>query len=581
MARAVKQKRSNRRRKRAHQPAKPAAPRAGRVRVRGHLVTTEELAKLRDALREAQETLNAIRSGEVDAVVVSGSDGNKIYSLAGAEQPYRIYVERMQEGAVTVSPAGLILYCNQRFAGMLDQPLEKVIGTDFRAHLPPAMWSSLAAVGRDDGEFVKLEHLLQRPTRAPLPVMLTASLLPLEGQNVVCLVVTDLTEQKQNSELQLAKEVAEKASAAKDAFLAALSHELRTPLNPALMRAIALEQDAALPEPLREDLHLIRRNIELEARLIDDLLDLTRIAQGKLQLHFGSMELNPVVRRALEICEAEIRARELNVEIDCAATADRTVGDAIRLQQAVWNLITNSAKFTPKGGHIRIITANPRDRWMSISVRDDGVGFSPGDAAKLFEAFEQGSKEITRQFGGLGLGLAITRSIVLAHGGTVTAHSDGQNRGAAFTIELPLRPDSSLPSLERSVTALRQLPVGMRILLVEDHRDTRHTMETILRRDNFNVISAGTAREALALAEQQTFDVLIADLGLPDRSGLDLMKELGSRFGIRGIATSGYGMEEDIAQCRAAGFDYHLTKPVRIAQLRTLLADLSALIGKS
>jgi CheY-like chemotaxis protein len=293
------------------------------------------------------------------------------------------------------------------------------------------------------------------------------------------------------------------------------------------------------------------------------------------------MELNAVVRSALEICDAEIRARDLTVELACSAATDRSVGDPIRLQQAVWNLINNAAKFSPRKGRIRISTANPRDQWIAIAVQDDGIGFDAADAAKLFDAFEQGGKEVTRQFGGLGLGLAITRSIVLAHGGIVRAHSDGRNRGALFTIELPLRPDVPVTAPAHADTTLRQPPAGMRILLVEDHRDTRHTMETILRRDHLNVVSAGTAREALALAERHRFDVLIADLGLPDQSGLELMKQLGPRFGLHGIATSGYGMDDDIAECRAAGFDYHLTKPVRIAQLRTLLAELSALHGQS
>ncbi|HWA84580.1 MAG TPA: ATP-binding protein [Opitutus sp.] len=559
--------------------ARPSAPKtaAGSVRPSSHRITHKEFLKL----REAHETLGAIRSGEVDAVVVSNAGGDKIYTLTGADLPYRIYIERMQEGAVTVSAGAVILYCNQRFADMLGVPLEKVIGADLRTHLPAVAWAALARVTRSGEPVAKLEHELRRADGAALPVMLTASPLPLEGQVVICLIVMDLTAQRQNAELRLAKEVAEKANLAKDSFLAALSHELRTPLNPALMRANALELDASLPEAFRADVSLIRRNIELEARLIDDLLDLTRIAQGKLQLHVAPMELNSVVRGALEICATEIRTRSLHVEFACAAAADRSVGDGIRLQQAVWNLITNAAKFTPKGGHIRISTSNPRDRWIAIEVADDGIGFDPRDATKLFDAFEQGDREVTRLFGGLGLGLAITRSIVQAHGGTTRAESPGRNQGARFTIELPLRAEIPAPVPERIPAPPRIPAAGTRILLVEDHRDTRQVMESLLRRDRFSVVSAGSATEALALAEKQPFDILIADLGLPDQSGLELMRQLGQRYRIRGIATSGYGMEEDIARCRAAGFDHHLTKPVRIAQLRQLLADLCAPAGKS
>ena len=567
----MKQKRSGRRGGRARQPAAKRATTPARKR--GPSISARELLQL----REAQETLNAIRSGAVDAVVVAsaGAGGDKVYSLAGADQPYRIYVERMQEGAATVSSSAVVLFCNQRFADMLALPLEKVIGTDLRAHLSPVAWAALARVSNGRGETAKLEDVLQRADAGTLPVMLTASPLPLEGQDVICLVVTDLTAQRQNAALRLAKEVAEKANLAKDSFLAALSHELRTPLNPALIRANALEQDPGLPDAIRDDVRLIRRNIELEARLIDDLLDLTRIAQGKLQLHSAPIGLNAIVRGALEICGSDLRSRRLHIELACAAANDRSVGDGIRLQQAVWNLITNAAKFTPPDGHIRIATANPRDGWIAITVKDDGIGFAPADAAKLFEAFEQGDREVTRQFGGLGLGLAITRSIVLAHGGAVRGESDGRNRGALFTIELPLHANVAPPEPEPALPTRRPPAAGTRILLVEDHRDTRHVMESLLRRDQFSVVSAGTATEALALAERQPFDILIADLGLPDQSGLELMKELARRRPIRGIATSGYGMEEDIARCHAAGFDHHLTKPVRIAELRALLADLA------
>ncbi|HVU25586.1 MAG TPA: ATP-binding protein [Opitutus sp.] len=554
---------------RAPRPARKPSVKKGRKR-RAPL-TKQELREL----REGRDTLNAIRDGKVDAVVVSGAGGDKIYTLASAEQPYRIYVERMQEGAVTVSSEAVILYSNLRFAEMLGLPLEKVIGADLRTHLAPTVWPALADVARGEQELAKLEDRLQRADGASLPVMFTASPLPLENQRVLCLVATDLTAQQQTAELRLAKDIADKANLAKDAFLAALSHELRTPLNPALIRAHALEQDPGLPAAFREDVSLIRRNIELEARLIDDLLDLTRIARGKLRLALAPLTLNAIVRGALEICESDIRARALRVQLDCRAQAERSTGDGIRLQQAVWNLITNAAKFTPRGGRICISTNNPRPDWIAIAVQDEGIGFPPGDGERLFEAFEQGGKDVTRQFGGLGLGLAITRSIVAAHGGTVRAESDGPNHGARFTIELPLRVEAVIPPAEPARPAPRApTAAGTRVLLVEDHRDTRNVMEAILRSDHFDVFAAGTAAEALAMAAEKPFDILIADLGLPDQSGLDLMRQLGQRSRIRGIATSGYGMEEDVAKCRAAGFDHHLTKPVRIDQLRALLSQL-------
>ena len=557
-------------------PAKGRGAANGR-RPAGGLPKPAEWQRLHEALREATDTLTAIRSGEVDAVVVSGVNGNQIYSLAGAEQPYRIYVERMQEGAVTVASDGLILYANQRFATMLGRPLERVISASLRAVLPALSWELLVGLFAKSDEVVTHETLLTTAQDEPLPVKITASRLPLDGQEMMCLVVTDLTAQKQHLELQLAKEVADRSNRAKDAFLAALSHELRTPLNPALLRVVAIEQDPELPERLRDDVELVRRNIELEARLIDDLLDLTRIAQGKLPLQLAPMDLHAAVRGAVEICEAGIRAKELQFRMSLQAGEARTIGDPVRVQQAVWNLLNNAAKFTPRGGRIAVTTRNPKAGGFEIEVCDTGVGFDPETAPMLFEAFEQGGSEVTRQFGGLGLGLAITRSIVVAHHGSVRAESPGPGRGASFFVTLPLETGAA-----EAIPASRAEPARpaekrrVRILLVEDHRDTRVTMELLLRQSGYDVTSAGTAGEALALADRETFDLVITDLGLPDRSGLELMPELKARQPVRGIATSGYGMEDDIAKCRAAGFDEHLTKPIKLDQLRRVIRRLTA-----
>ena len=416
--------------------AKPQQTRAktsSSTQAKGHWVSKEDLAQLQDRLREAQETLDAIRSGEVDAVVVNGAHGSQIYSLTSAEQPYRVYVERMQEGAVTVSAEGLVLYSNQRFADMVKSPLERVISSEARSHLPEAAWQTLAAVLTDSDDFAKYECLMHCSDGSTLPVHLTASRLPLQDEVVMCLVVTDLTVQKGHEELRLAKEVAERASRAKDSFLATLSHELRTPLTPALMSLITLEQDESLPEHVLTDLSMIRRNIELEARLIDDLLDVTRIAHGKLELHTAPVDLHVVLHRALETCRASLDAKHQHLELTLNAEHTRTEGDAIRLQQVLWNLIRNAVKFTARNGTISITTSNPGAKRFQLEVSDDGIGFEPQNASKLFQAFEQSGREITRQFGGLGLGLTISRSIVEAHQGEIHAHSEGLNQGATFT----------------------------------------------------------------------------------------------------------------------------------------------------
>jgi len=542
----------------------------------GRWLSEREFSALHENLREARETLEAIRTGAVDALVVRNGHGDQVYSLTGAEQPYRIYVEQMQEGAITVSKDRLILYCNQRFADMLKRPLGRVISSTVTRHLDENAWQELSEVFTERKEAVKCESQLRRGDGSTLAVHLTASRLPIEDQNVMCVVVTDLTTQKSQQELRLAKDIADRTNLAKDAFLAALSHELRTPLTPVLMAAVALDQSPGLPESVRHDLAMIRRNVELEARLIDDLLDLTRIAKGKLELRVSTIDVHSVLERALEICRVDIAARQQTIELQLEATGTITSGDAVRLQQALWNLIRNAVKFTPEQGTITIRTGNTPQGSLTVQVRDTGIGFEPGEAHKLFQVFEQGGRHITRQFGGLGLGLAISTSILEAHGGSIRAESRGPNQGATFTIELPVR---HAPAVEEVTPQEPAPPVRsrqLRILLVEDHKDTRVSLQLYLRMAKNEVEAAESAQHALDLAAQKKFDLVISDLGLPDEGGgLAMMRQLRKRYGLKGIAVSGYGMEEDITQSREAGFTHHLTKPISLDRLKSLIHQLS------
>jgi PAS domain S-box-containing protein len=538
-------------------------------------IGVDRLEKLQNQLREAQETLDAIRNGEVDAVVVSGAHGNQVYSLAGAEQPYRVFVEQMQEGAVTVSTDSVILFCNRRLAEMLKAPMERVIGAALSSYFHGDAWRHISKVFSAGVGVVKYESVLTCADGGSLPVHLTANRLPMDGQDVMCLVISDLTSQKHESQLRLDKEVAEKANATKDAFLAALSHELRTPLTPVLVLTQELEKDLELPERVRDGMTTIRRNIELEARLIDDLLDLTRVARGKMELHLEALDFHELLRQAVEICRSESDAKDQIIQLRLNATQTRIQADGVRINQAIWNLIRNAVKFTPPGGTIVLKTSNPgRNGELMLEVADKGIGFAPEMSSRLFEAFEQGDRQITRQFGGLGLGLAITKSIVSAHDGKVSAYSAGPGKGATFRMELPANINANAAAdAGPGVPSPVKVREGLKVLLVEDHLDTRKSMEFLLARYKYVVKSAGSAEEALALAEQHPFDLVISDLGLPDASGLELMKQLRDRFGLKGIGVSGYGMEEDIALSHAAGFTHHLTKPITMDRLRTAIAE--------
>jgi CheY-like chemotaxis protein len=369
------------------------------------------------------------------------------------------------------------------------------------------------------------------------------------------------------------------ANAAKDQFLALLSHELRSPLSPVI--AMVGELEAELPDsrPVREALEVVRRNVELEARLIDDLLDVTRIAKGKLQLSFEPICVHQILQRAYEICREEITAKNLEAEFHLRATQTHVEGDPARLQQVFWNLIKNSVKFTPEKGRITIETLNPAPDKIEIRVIDTGIGIEQEKIDKIFNAFEQGQTEITRRFGGLGLGLAISKALIDAHGGKIRVESAGKDQGATFSLELntvvmPAGVDGEKQDQpagpEREVAVVRH----RRVLLVDDHHDTCIGMKRMLERRGYEITVAHSADQAVEKVRTQDFDLLISDIGLPDRSGYELMREVRLNRNLPGIALSGFGTEQDISQSRAAGFSEHLTKPINFERLEKTIQNL-------
>jgi PAS domain S-box-containing protein len=388
--------------------------------------------------------------------------------------------------------------------------------------------------------------------------------------------MVEITDRK-NAEilLQRAKTEAEEANRAKDRFLAMLSHELRTPLTPVLMTIASLRREPNLSDDLRHDLEVLHRNVELEALLIDDLLDLTRIAHGKLELHSDAVDVHGILEHALNICAGDLIGKKIQVVRHFDAREHHCWADPARLQQVFWNLVKNSAKFTPEGGRIEISTRNSETHQIIIEIRDNGIGIEENVMPRIFDAFEQGGGTVTSKYGGLGLGLAICKRVVDLHGGAIEAQSEGKGRGAKFTVTLNAM-ETSL--LEGPVLFLESEPPRIKhvhILLVEDHEDTARVLGRILRNAGFDVSHAGTLAEARAHAASKRYDLLISDLGLPDGSGLELMKALRDAQGAKGIALSGFGTDEDIAASAAAGFSAHLTKPVDWERLRAEIEKLT------
>lgn len=386
----------------------------------------------------------------------------------------------------------------------------------------------------------------------------------------------DITQNKLASQaMEKAKQAAETANREKDVFLATLSHELRTPLAPVLMSASALEARAELPAEVREEIAMIRRNVEMAARLIDDLLDLTRIGRGKLELHQRVVDVCPLLKQAVGVCAADAAAKHLRLTLDAQPGVHYVRADPERMQQAIWNLVRNAVKFTPSGGVVAVRCANALPGRFIIEVADTGIGIDAETLPRLFAPFEQGGREVTRRYGGLGLGLVISKMLVELHGGSLRAHSDGKGRGATFTVELPA---AHMPKDKPArVHAVEPGPHRrLRILLVEDHIDTANTMAQLLRTSGHHVVIANSVATAIDFAAIEPYDLVLSDLGLPDGSGLDLMRELSRRHGLKGIAISGYGMQADIEKSREAGFLEHIVKPVNIQKLEELIDSISA-----
>jgi signal transduction histidine kinase/response regulator RpfG family c-di-GMP phosphodiesterase len=365
---------------------------------------------------------------------------------------------------------------------------------------------------------------------------------------------------------QRARAESDRANRAKDSFLAMLSHELRTPLTPVLTSVLALEQSENLPDEMRASLQMIRRNVQLEARLIDDLLDLTRISKGKVQLNLEEADAHLLLRSALEICQADIDKKKLTLRTDFAAEKASLEADPARLQQIFWNLIKNAVKFTPEGGRLEIRTEN-RDGTLCVEVSDTGMGIAAETLPKIFNAFEQGERS---HFGGLGLGLAISKALVETHHGKLIAQSDGPDKGATFTAIFPL----AEPLVDHKGNTPPAAPAehkAMRVLLVEDHEDTNRSLTQLLRRRGYHVQAAHSVQTALEAAAQEKFDVLVSDIGLPDGSGIDLMEKLSVDHPIFGIALTGFGMEDDLRKSHEVGFNHHLVKPIDLNRLDALI----------
>jgi signal transduction histidine kinase/ActR/RegA family two-component response regulator len=422
-----------------------------------------------------------------------------------------------------------------------------------------ALWGTLHHYG---------PYQLNTPTQSLLTLQCWAGVMTLTSMTLAAA----MTERRRiEAELEQQKAEVESANQTKDNFLAMLSHELRTPLTPVVSFLDILESESERSEEGRNALATIRRNIDLERRLIDDLLDLTRIAKGKLVLEIKVLDAHEAITQAVEMCRQDAAAKQLRINLQLRATNFYIAADSAKFQQIIWNLLKNAIKFSPEKREVTVSSENTGPSSLTITVRDQGIGIEPEAIGRVFDPFEQGDRSFRQRQGGLGLGLAISQAIAIGHGGLLAASSDGRDRGATFCLTMKTVEPVAISEKGNALPSdVARRP--LRILLVDDHEDTCVALSKLLGRRGHRIVTAHNVESALEAARSEPFDLLISDAGLPDGTGAELMMRLREVQTVPGVAISGFGMNGDVQKSLAAGYSTHLIKPVTFEQLEEAMA---------
>ncbi|GAB4379468.1 MAG: hypothetical protein Kow00121_33690 [Elainellaceae cyanobacterium] len=514
-------------------------------------------------------------------------------ALQQSEERYRYLVESIPQLVWTANAEGVLLDVNQRWLEFTGLSLAQVQIEGWEAVVHPndiPVLSQQWAVAQHNSTYYQAEGRMRRADGGYRWHLHQA--IPQkndQGQVVKWFgTATDIEDKKQLEQQrdrllqqeQAAREAAETANRIKDEFLAVLSHELRSPLNPILGWAKLLQTGRLAPQKAHYALETIERNAKLQAQLIEDLLDVSRILRGKLVLNTATVDLVSTIEAALETVRLAADAKGIQIHTALDPNAGTVLGDPARLQQIVWNLLSNAVKFTSAGGAIDIRLEQVNQQ-VQLQVQDTGKGINLEFLPYIFEYFRQEDGTTTRKFGGLGLGLAIVRHLVELHGGTVWAESAGEGQGATFIVSLPLMSATTTTPQENLPTDPLASLAGLQILVVDDEPDVRNIVEFILEEVGATVRVADSAPTALDLIEQSLPDVLICDIGMPDMDGYMLIRQLRAQSAQQGgqipaIALSAYAGEYDQQQALAAGFQRHIAKPVEPEALVRAIASLLA-----
>jgi PAS domain S-box-containing protein len=502
------------------------------------------------------------------------------------------------EPIALIGSDGLYLEQNAAHAQLLGYNDAELVGETPAIHLGAEAFEDVLKALLKDGEY-KAEVLSRTKSGEPKLIELSAFTMRDEAGQPVCFVTIkrDVTQRKRTEEEsneliqreRAARAEAEKANRLKDEFLATLSHELRTPLNAVIGWSRMLGSGRLDREDAQHALEVIERNAWAQKQIIEDILDVSRVITGKLQLNLGAVDLVAIVDAALDAVRPAMEAKEIKIETVIDSSLRMISGDIDRLQQVVWNILSNAAKFTPTGGQVEILV-NQTPTHVQIQVTDSGPGIDPAFLPHVFERFRQADGSTTRTHGGLGLGLAIVRHLVELHGGTIGAENNSEGTGAIFTVRLPL-PSGELrldAAAAASVFRDQEAPNldGLRILLVDDEPDTLDLINVELAQHGGNVTAVTGSAEALSLLAESEFDVLISDIGMPDMDGYELIREIrkresGTDVRLPAVALTAYARIQDRMRAVLAGYSTHIAKPVEASELITVVASLAGRLGKA
>jgi PAS domain S-box-containing protein len=565
---------------------------------RTHEQLLGDVADLRARLAEATDVLGAIRIGDVDAVLVQGPQGDQLFTLRGADEPYRVLIEEMTQGAVTLSADGSILYCNRRFAGLLKTPLEGIVGRAFDAFVAPAERMEFAALleaGRTDGS--ASEITLRAADASAVPLQLALGPLPPESAAAICLIATDISEGREKEErlrktmanlveveqkAEVARVEAERANHAKSDFVANMSHEIRTPMN-GIIGMTGMLRDTPLTQAQHEIAQIIQTSAEALLAIVNDILDFSKIEAGKLEFETVDIDLPQVLAGTLDLMQNQAQAK--GIELHSAIDADVPThlrGDAGRLRQVLINLLNNAIKFTPEGEiRLRISVDRQSDEMavLRFRVSDTGIGVAPQVQEHLFQAFAQGDASTTRKYGGTGLGLAICKQLVAKMRGDIGVESSlGEGSTFWFTVELAKQSTNAAPPItgeieEPEPAEGNQPGRGQRILIAEDNVVNQRVLAYELRQLGYSADTVADGCEVLEALSRIPYSVILMDCHMPELDGYETTRRIRAAGGHQPyiIAITANAMQGDKEVCLAAGMDNYVSKPVRTAELRAAL----------